>query len=78
MKPRANEVDATVLEEHRGGIFALEVIVAGVSRRVLAKRCGRLQLARLRIVPGDRVRVELGAADPTRGRIVRRIDGRSA
>ncbi|MER3500779.1 MAG: hypothetical protein IMHGJWDQ_002206 [Candidatus Fervidibacter sp.] len=40
---------------------------------VLAHVSGRMRVHFIRIVPGDRVKVELSPYDPTRGRIVYRI-----
>ncbi len=40
---------------------------------VLARRSGRMNRNRIRVLVGDRVAVELGRFDPARGRIVRRF-----
>jgi translation initiation factor IF-1 len=39
---------------------------------VLAQACGKMRKFRIRILPGDSVKVELSPYDPTRGRIVYR------
>lgn len=39
---------------------------------VLAQASGRMRKFRIRILPGDSVKVELSPYDPTRGRIVYR------
>lgn len=41
--------------------------------RILAHPAGKARLQAVRILPGDRVQVELSAADPGRGRIVQRL-----
>ncbi len=40
--------------------------------RVLAQACGKMRKYRIRILPGDTVKLELSPYDPTRGRIVYR------
>jgi translation initiation factor IF-1 len=39
-------------------------------QQVLTKASGKIRMAFIRILPGDRVKVELSPYDPTRGRIV--------
>lgn len=39
---------------------------------VLAQACGKMRKFRIRILPGDAVKVELSPYDPTRGRVVYR------
>ena len=41
--------------------------------RVLCHPAGKARLQAVRILPGDRVKVELSAADPGRGRILQRL-----
>lgn len=41
-------------------------------REILAHLAGRLRIARIRILPGDRVTVEMNPYDEKRGRIVYR------
>ena len=40
---------------------------------VLAQACGKMRKFRIRILPGDRVKLELSPYDPTRGRITYRF-----
>jgi translation initiation factor IF-1 len=40
--------------------------------RVLAQACGKMRKYRIRILPGDNVKLELSPYDPTRGRITYR------
>ena len=42
-------------------------------KRVLAHISGRMRLNHIRVLPGDRVIVELSTYDPERGRIVYRL-----
>ncbi|MFB3880623.1 MAG: translation initiation factor IF-1 [Armatimonadota bacterium] len=39
---------------------------------VLAQACGKMRKFRIRILPGDNVKLELSPYDPTRGRITYR------
>lgn len=41
--------------------------------KVLAHTAGKARLQAVRILPGDRVQVELSTADPGRGRIIQRL-----
>jgi translation initiation factor IF-1 len=41
--------------------------------KVLCHPAGKARLQAVRILPGDRVQVELSAADPGRGRILQRL-----
>jgi translation initiation factor IF-1 len=43
------------------------------NREILAHLGGKLKLNRIRVVPGDRVTVEMTKYDDNRGRIVRRL-----
>ncbi|MFA6365207.1 MAG: translation initiation factor IF-1 [Candidatus Paceibacterota bacterium] len=42
-------------------------------REVLAHLGGKMKLNRIRVIPGDRVTVEMTTYDERRGRIVRRL-----
>lgn len=69
------EIEGTILAEYRGGMYSVEADIAGTKRTVLARKCGKMVRAHLRIVPGDRVRVELSPYDTQRGRITYRLTG---
>ncbi len=61
-------VSATVVEVLRDATFRVR-LENGLE--VMAKASGRMRKGRLiRILPGDRVDVEVSTYDPTRGRIV--------
>ena len=64
-------VTATVVEERPRAIF--EVALDG-RRKVLAHLVGVAKRNFVRLVPGDRVEVELSPHDPTRGRILRKMN----
>ena len=55
-----------VLEAHMGGMFT---IVLEDESSAMAVLSGKLRKFRIRILPGDRVRVEFSPHDLTRGRI---------
>ncbi len=57
----------------RGGFYTVEYVFGGRAGTVLAKRSGRLNVHRIRLTEGDRVRVEVSPYDTTRGRITRRL-----
>ncbi len=65
------EVEGSVEKILGGGIY--DVSVDGSTRRVMAKLSGRLRQFRIRVLPGDRVRLEVSEADVTKGFIVYRI-----
>ena len=44
---------------HRGDMYRVECAVGSLRRTVLARRCGRLNVHRIKIVARDRVRVEV-------------------
>jgi translation initiation factor IF-1 len=69
---RATVVTATVIEERPSAIYS--VALEG-QQRVLAHLVGAVKRNFVRLVPGDRVEVELSPHDPTRGRIVRKLVG---
>jgi translation initiation factor IF-1 len=63
-------VEATVVEERPSAIYAVKL---ENQQRVLAHVVGAVKRNFVRLVPGDRVEVELAPHDPTRGRITRKI-----
>jgi translation initiation factor IF-1 len=69
-KERAIEVEGTVKEALPNATFK---VVLDNGQTVIAHVSGRMRVNFIRIVPGDRVKVELSPYDPTRGRIVYRI-----
>ena len=69
-KKDAIEVEGTVLEPLPNTMFAVEL---ENGHRVLAHISGKLRMNFIRILPGDRVRVELSPYELTRGRITYRL-----
>jgi translation initiation factor IF-1 len=68
---KAVTVPATVVEERPSLVF--QVVLEG-QQKVLAHLAGNTKRNFVRLVPGDRVEVELSPHDPGRGRIIRKIN----
>lgn len=71
-------VEGIVEEALPGLIFRVKVPVKRESgeteeKEVLAHPAGRLKIHYIRIIPGDRVVLEMPSLDDRRGRIVRRL-----
>ena len=69
-KEDAIEVMATVVEPLPNAMFRVEL---ENGHRVLAHVSGKMRMNFIRILPGDRVKVELSPYDLTRGRITYRF-----
>jgi translation initiation factor IF-1 len=67
---RGRGVEAVVVEERPSAVY---VVVLKKQQRVLAHVVGAVKRNFVRLVPGDRVEVELAPHDPTRGRITRKL-----
>lgn len=63
------EVEGTVIEPLPNAMFRVEL---QNGHKVLAHVSGKIRMNFIRILPGDRVMVELSPYDLTRGRIVYR------
>jgi translation initiation factor IF-1 len=68
-KEDAIEVEGKVIEPLPNAMFTVEM---DNGHRVLAHISGKMRKHFIRILPGDRVKVELSPYDLTRGRIVYR------
>lgn len=66
------EVEGKVLDALPNAMFNVE-LNQPAGHKVLATISGKLRLNFIKIVPGDRVLVELSAYDLTRGRITYRL-----
>jgi translation initiation factor IF-1 len=64
------EVEGEVVEALRSQMFRIRL---DNGHETLGYMAGRMKRYRIRVFPGDRVRVELSAYDLTRGRIVYRM-----
>jgi translation initiation factor IF-1 len=68
-KKDAIEVEGTVIEPLPNAMFRVEL---ENGHKVLAHISGKMRMHYIRILPGDRVLVELSPYDLTRGRVVYR------
>lgn len=64
------ELEGTVIEPLSNAMFRVEL---ANGHRVLAHVSGKIRMNFIRILPGDRVTIELSPYDLTRGRIVYRF-----
>ena len=62
-------VDGKILEALPNAMFKVEI---EGGHRVLAHICGKMRMHYIKILPGDKVKVELSPYDLARGRIVYR------
>jgi translation initiation factor IF-1 len=69
-KEDAIEVEGTVVEPLPNAMFRVEL---ENGHKVLAHVSGTMRMTFIRILPGDRVKVELSPYDLTRGRITYRF-----
>ena len=69
MKEEAIEVEGTVLEPLPNAMFRVEL---QNGHTILAHISGKMRMNFIRILPGDRVKVEMSPYDLSRGRITYR------
>lgn len=70
-KKEADRKEGAITESLRNAIF--RVRLDGEDKEILAHLAGKLRLHHIKILPGDRVVVELSPYDSSRGRIVYRL-----
>jgi translation initiation factor IF-1 len=63
------ELEGEVMEAFRNGMYR---IALENGHETLGYTAGKMRRPRIRIVPGDKIKVELSAYDRNRGRIVNR------
>ena len=63
-------VEGSVVEERPSAVYAVKLESQQV---VLAHLAGSVERNFVRLVPGDRVKVELAPHDPGRGRIIKKL-----
>jgi len=69
-KKETIEVEGTVIEPLPNAMFRVEL---ANGHRVLAQISGKIRMHYIRILPGDRVLIELSPYDLSRGRITYRF-----
>jgi len=69
------ELEGKVVEALPNAVFRVQIDTGkpDSKQEILAHISGKLRINRIRVLPGDRVRVELTPYDLTRGRITRRL-----
>ena len=70
-KKEAIEVEGKVVEALPNAVFWVEL---PNGHRVLAHISGKIRLHYIKILPGDKVLIELSPYDLTRGRIIYRLE----
>jgi translation initiation factor IF-1 len=71
MDKNVTVVEGEILENLPNTTF--KVKIEGKDELVLCHLSGKMRLNRIKVIPGDRVRVELTPYDERRGRIIYRI-----
>jgi translation initiation factor IF-1 len=71
-KEEAIEVEGTIIEPLPNAMFRVEL---DNGHKVLAHISGKMRMHYIKILAGDRVKVELSPYDLTRGRVVFRAQG---
>ena len=71
-KEEAIEVEGTIIEPLPNAMFQVEL---DNGHKVLAHISGKMRMHYIKILPGDRVTVELSPSDLTRGRVTSRAKG---
>ena len=71
MKQQNIEVTGTVLQELGNSIFRVELDLNGAS--VTCTISGKIRMNYIRIMAGDKVKLEMSPYDLTKGRITRRM-----
>lgn len=70
MNERGEPLVGRVIEPLPNALYRVEL---DNGHKVLAHPAGKARLQAVRILPGDRVQVELSATDPGRGRILKKL-----
>ena len=66
------ETDALVLEALPNAMFRLEVVIGEKKHQLIGHISGRMRRHYIRILPGDRVLIQISPYDLTKARIVYR------
>ncbi|MCL4392156.1 translation initiation factor IF-1 [Patescibacteria group bacterium] len=67
------QVHGIVVEALPGLLFRVKSQSSNGEKEILAHLAGRLKLNRIKVIPGDKVIMEMTNENDTRGRIVRRL-----
>lgn len=66
------EVEGVVLAALPNAMFRVQIDVGGEKQEILAHISGKMRQRYIRVLPGDRVQVEVSPYDLSRGRIIYR------
>lgn len=69
-KKGVTEMEGTILEKLPNASFWVEV--EGIEKPVLAHVSGKMRMHYIKLVPGDRVKIEVSDIDNSKGRITYR------
>ena len=72
-KEKPLTIDGTIKEALPNSMFRVEIEIGDKLHEVLAYVSGKMRMHFIRVLPGDRVLVELSPYDLTRGRITYRF-----
>jgi translation initiation factor IF-1 len=61
-----------LVREQRRSMFVVDIVAGALRREVLCTLGGRLNMNRIRVLPGDTVTIEVSPYDMRRGRITHR------
>lgn len=67
------KVEGIVLESLPGLLFRVKFLSSGGEKEILAHLAGKLKLNRIKVIPGDRVLMEMSSENDERSRIIRRL-----
>ncbi len=67
------KVEGIAVEALPGLLFRIKCQSSSGEKEILAHLAGKLKLNRIRVIPGDRVLIEMADVNDTRGRIIRRL-----
>ncbi len=70
MKESKTYIEGMVLESLPSTLFKVKL---DDNREILAHLSGKMRLHYIKVLPGDRVRVEMTPYDETKGRIIHRL-----
>ncbi len=67
---KKERVRGTILEAFTGGLFKTKL---DSGEEILAYLAGKMRIHRIKVLPGDKVLIEMSGYDKNRGRIIRRL-----
>jgi len=65
------EIEGEVMDARGGGQYLVQL--DGIEKPVSVRLCGKMKQHRIRVIPGDRVKVSLSPYDMTSGFITYRV-----